>query len=332
MIGESTSVAVTDAASVINPSTHRPYQPTSPQSISHADEHRAVRAQVLEGIRHALEEIQSTIAPEDVPSDGTSDKKQFVRHFRRIKLRPEASAGFYDLNLLDGYIEFGEGMIETMRQLDAATLERFVQIMVLHETLHLDQGLYTSNHSGVSHASVVLEEIDYIADAVSLATAIAWRARVKPENQSLEQIARDYIDTAVRGMEIFDRVEQGDSIKTLAESRLRRYLIWNLQHVRAAEVETVDDMFAMLLPRLAIEIEPLSGTLDDKFEKIVGTGSERTQLFLSLGGSLVRQSSDLPSFDVAGILDSVRAYDWHKVRRTMRYVVDVHRDLLAPKL
>ena len=62
--------------------------------------------------------------------------------------------------------------------------------------LHEDQGLYSSSWYGVQYASVVLEEMDYFADAWAIAVTIAWQHRIAPKD-SFESIVRDRALVAV---------------------------------------------------------------------------------------------------------------------------------------
>jgi hypothetical protein len=312
----------------INPSTHRPFKPRE-QNAATSTSTPADHAALLAAMGKALDAVRTTLQPEDLPP-GYSSPRGYLAHVQRIRLHPEPIAGFYDLDFVGGSLRFGGALLDTVMRLPGPDLERFVQLLFLHEVVHIDQGLYSSTHRGIGHASVVLEEMDYAADAISIAALVAWRARtMSAEGASVREHAALVMTTVMRALEAFDRVDQGDRLTELSEARLRRYLIWNLQRVRLSAVDRIEHVHQVLLPRLAVEIEPMKGQLDEAHEKIVEAPQDGANFFVSLAGNLVRLGTE-PGFDLPGIVEDVRCFRWDALAGTLRYVVDARHELLTP--
>jgi hypothetical protein len=202
---------------------------------------------------------------------------------------------------------------------------------LLHELYHDDQDLRSSNYEEVGRAGVVLEEVDFWADAFALETLIAWDLRQggPRARQDAAKIAAGWIDTALFGIQGFDRFAHGDRIERLYERRLRRYLIWLLQHQRAATVRGRDDVHQLFEDRLFVELAPLDGTLDARGDKLVKQGhADRTEIFAVVRGRLVRQGPR-PGLKPADLVEHIREFDWDPIRKIMRDLVDDHRSVLA---
>ncbi len=119
------------------------------------------------------------------------------------------------------------------------------QLLFLHEIYHdEDQDLRSSNYYEVGRAGMVLEALDYQADAFSLETLIRWEVRQGGERAQREvgAHAARWVQWALRGMAAFDRLVFGERIDRLAERRLRRYLLWALQRERAAVIGKLEQL------------------------------------------------------------------------------------------
>jgi hypothetical protein len=130
-------------------------------------------------------------------------------------------------------------------------------------------------------------------------------------------------------MQAFDRSEQGNQIFNLAERRLRRYLIWHLELCRARTITERDHIDVLLGDRLIVEIAPLRGYLDSRYDKVVSGGIESSELFVVVHGRLLRHPAR-PGFDPAGLVNAVRTFDWTLPRAAMDYVLGEHPSELAP--
>ncbi|HND34009.1 MAG TPA: hypothetical protein PLA94_28610, partial [Myxococcota bacterium] len=139
------------------------------------------------------------------------------------------------------------------------------------------------------------------------------------------------------GLSAFDRMEQGPLLTRLPVRRLRRYLIWGLQAARAETVHEPAAVSDLLGERLFVELAPLPGRLDGRGEKLVEEGGgerERllrdTQLFLTLGGRLLRLSRMPQNFAPLQLVEMVRRQDLRGLLGAQAHVVDQDLGLLAP--
>jgi hypothetical protein len=211
----------------------------------------------------------------------------------------------------------------------------FGRLLLLHELFHDGQDLRTSNYYDVGRAGTVLEGVDFAADAFALAVLIAWDLR-RGGPRALEAAgdrAARWVGWAIEGIEAFDRFEQGVRIERLFERRLRRYLIWYLQRERARAVRQKanarNDVERLFAGRLAVELAPLAGRLDARFDKLVAGSTPHTELFAALDGHLIREARR-PGFDPGALVDAVRRYDRAPIEMAMGYVLDEHRAVLIP--
>jgi hypothetical protein len=309
----------------MNPSTHLAARNKSVPPVT--DGHRALIAQM----QCALEDLQNTLTEADLPpADCYPHSGHYLSNLRRLKFSHEPASGFYDINYIEGYVEIGTSMLSALELLTSEELACFTQHFLLHETLHVDQGLYSSSWYGVQYASVVLEEMDYFADAWAIAVTIAWRLRVAPE-ESFERITRNRAFVAVRGLQVFDQIDYPEKMAQIGDARLRRYLIWYTQYERLLATRSYQELLDTLYPRICVEIATLMGTIDSDGVKEITTCPDEAQYFLSLNGVLERQG-DMPGFDIASLFNGILAYDDDVVMTQIRYAVMARRSLLLPQL
>ncbi len=312
----------------INPLTHRQIEFAHNEcGMSDND-----RQSVLSSMSNALLRLQETIEEQDLPpKEFYVCDARYLEHVRRITISDDFTDGFYDLNILEGYLKFGTSMLDGLTQLSKDELDRFIETLVLHEIVHIDQKMYSSTHHGISHASVVLEEMDFLATAVSQSIAIRWCWRINSAGRNITEIAKDYTYMTLRGTDVFDKTAHPQGMKSIAESRLRRYLISGIQCIRASAIASCDDVASYLIPRLAVELEPVIAELDENFERLVTNVTSETELFFSLGGKLGRKAS-APGFDVENLFNSILRFDWKKVESELRYVTMEFKETLLPTL
>jgi hypothetical protein len=224
---------------------------------------------------------------------------------------------------------------------DDGLVERFTFIFVLHEMMHhIFQGLYSRNFMGIGRADVVLEDLDYVADAFSILVGVALSKRIHPETRyRVYEVARHFIETAIVGMEAFDRSEQGSTIRILSERRLRRYLIWNIQFGLCRLGDDEKKLCQLLMPRLSVQIAPISSQLNERsVEKVVilpANISDKTvlkefiekernaELFVSIqaGAKLFRLSGNQYAGS-AIITAHVACFEWNLVREKLENCVE----------
>jgi len=311
-----------------------PFRAKAP-ALSDAEEDRRARGDVLDAMIEGVEELRQTLKKEDFPSGSVASlPRRYLAFLKDLRFRRTPEGDAFALRFAQREISIGRGLLEAVRGADHVTRCRFAQLIVLHELYHDDQDLRTSNYAEIGRAGVVLEEVDFWADAFALDTLIAWDLRQGgPRAQArASEVAISWLDTAVFGIEAFDRFEHGARIDRLYERRLRRYLIWHLQHQRATTVRGRDDVRDLFRDRLFVELAPLDGTLDARGDKLVNRAlPARTEIFAVLRGHLVRRGSR-PGFEPSALVDAVRMFDREKIRTAMQVLVDEHRSVLVPWL
>jgi SMODS-associated and fused to various effectors sensor domain len=301
--------------------------------VSDTAEDKLARREALDAMIEGIEELRDTLKKEDFPpGDAVVPPQRYLQFLKDLRFHREPRGDVFVLSVAHREMSVGRGLLEAVRGVERRTLRRFAQLLVLHELYHDGQELRTSNHAEIGRAGVVLEEIDFWADAFSLSTSIAWdlrqggpRAQARPS-----EIAAGWVDTAITGIEAFDRFDQGARMDRLYERRLRRYLIWHLQHQRAATVRGRDDVRDLFRDRLLVELAPLDGSLDPRGDKLVTQALPgRTEIFAVLRGHLVRRGPR-PDFEPSRVVDAVRGFDRDTIRKIMDVLVEEHRSVLVP--
>ncbi|MCC6555854.1 MAG: SAVED domain-containing protein [Polyangiaceae bacterium] len=302
-------------------------------TISDTAEDRLARREALDAMIEGIEELRTTLKREDLPpGDAAVPPQRYMQFLRDLRFRREPEGDAFGLSVAHREMSVGRGLLEAVRGLERGALRRFAQLLVLHELHHDGHDLRTSSYAEIGRAGVVLEEIDFWADAFSLSTLIAWDLRQGgPRAQArLSEIAAGWIDTAISGIEAFDRFDHGARIDRLFERRLRRYLIWHLQHERAATVRARDDVRDLFRDRLFVELAPLDGSLDPRGDKLVTSALPgRTEICAVLRGHLVRQRPR-PGFEPSLLVDAARGFERDAIRKVMRVLVEEHRSVLVP--
>lgn len=229
-------------------------------------------------------------------------------------------------------LALGHGLCEALRDLDEPTLERIGRLFLLHELVHEPLGLKGTNYQGVGRAGVVLEDIDYWADALALHAVLRWEVRQGGPRavEGAGQILRDYLDAHLGALCAFDRSEQGEGpLARLPERRLRRYLIWALQRARAELAHSPADVAELLSDRLLVELAPLDGWADDRGDKIAHRATEDSELFVGLAGWFARLPRSAGNFEPGELLRLARDLRIRELAQRLAYVVDQHEAALS---
>jgi hypothetical protein len=309
-----------------------PFRASVP-AVSDEAADRLARREALEAILEGVEELRKTLQEKDLaPGSISSLPRRCYERLKQLSFPRDPEANDFTLRIAKREMSIGKGLLEAVREAPVRTRHRFAQLLVLHELYHDGQDLRSSNHSEVARAGVVIEEVDFWADSFALETLIAWDLRRGgPRAQErAHEIATDWLDTAAFGIEAFDRFDQGARIERLYERRLRRYLIWHLQHQRAATVRTSDDVHALFRDRLFVELGPLDGALDARGEKLIKQARHgRTEIFAVLRGQLIRRGPR-PDFEPSDLVNAVRSFQRAQIRQTMQVLVEEHRAVLVP--
>ena len=252
-----------------------------------------------------------------------------------LGLPEEPQGDAFEVDPLSGTLTVGPGLLHPLADLDPDVLARLGQLFTLHEVVHVDQGIESHNYRGIGRSGVVLEDVDFWADAFAVGTA------------ALHEVARNgdagadrcgdilvaHVDAHISAMRAFDQMEQGAQVlRVLPERRLRRYLIWFLQRARARAVRAPEHIRALLDDRLFVELAPLRGRLDQRYDKIVESALQITTLSFAIGGR-ARRVAPLPeNFTPSLLVDAVRSFDDGAIDRAVRFVVNENRDHLVPWL
>lgn len=307
-----------------------------PEKSAHAPrdtaEDKLARKDVLEAMIEGIDELRTTLRKEDFPpTEVPSLSHRYLGFLRDLRFPREPEGDAFTLSISQRELRIGRRLLEAVRNTDRNVVKRFAQLLLLHELYHDGQDLRTSNYAEIGRAGVVLEEVDFWADAFALATLIVWDLRQSGPRAQADpmRLATEWIDSALFGIEVFDRFEHGERIARLHERRLRRYLIWHLQRERVKTVRGADDIRELLRDRLFVELAPLESTLDARGDKLVTRAiSGRSEIFAVLKGRLVRRGPR-PDFDPSVLVDAVREFRKDEIQRVMGVLVEEHRLVLA---
>lgn len=309
-----------------------PWLGGSPRPISMEPADELERGQVLKAMLRGFEEVRATLAPDHLPAFMIPrDREKFLGIVRALQVSDEPQGDAFELKLLKNRASLGRALLDALRvELKTGRLPKISQLLFLHEIYHEAQNLRSSNYHDVGRAGVALEDVDYWADAVALGSISSWEVlRGGDKGRALvPAITSSYVDAAIKGMEAFDRSEQGPKVNRLYERRLRRYLIWHLQQVRAETLVRPEDIWALFSERLVVELAPLVGHLDQRFDKVVRHPLPNTDVFVVLGRQLIRQPRHA-SFDPGSLVEAVRTFDGAALHAAMDFLIHDHASTLV---
>ncbi len=308
--------------------------PVVPQDEGAKNRRRRVYDQIidgLDGLRGSLLEEHLSL-PDAFGAAGPGLTGKLFKALSALRPGREPQGQVFELSVPRRELKIGDGLLHAVVGMDEHDLRRFGRLLVLHELVHLPQRLLGTNYQGVGRAGVVLEELDYQADAFALLTATRWEIRDQGARGEREagRILGDYLAAHRRALAAFDRMEQGARLDRLPERRLRRYLIWALQAARAETVTDSAGVEALLRARLFVELAPAPGRLDPRGDKLVLEPGPDAQLFVCLGGVLAREARLPENFEPAKLVEATRRLELDQLLDAMRFMVGEHGDLLTP--
>lgn len=311
-----------------------PFDPPMEPAVPKTAEAIQARRVVLDEVEAALADLRQYLEARHVPVGllRESERQAFVDKVKGMKFETRAiEEQPFRIRVAEDRGCLGAGMLEAMRDMTAREQRDFAKLVVLHEIVHDWQDLTSTNHTFIGRAGFVLEEIDYFADAFAVQTLVNMELDLdrRAQNDVQGTLIR-WINMVHRGIEAFDRMEQGPRMKYLAERRLRRYLLWYVQHARAKLVKTVEHAGQMLRSALTVELAPLAGYVDSKrHEKIVKHAIDgETELCVSVDGRLVRKK-EMPGYSIPALVDYVREYKHEQASELMFALVDRNQPMLA---
>lgn len=301
-----------------------------PRPVPDTENDLGARAEIRQTLVESIDALKADISAEDPQLDAPDVAKRLVDRLRALTYEDTTSNEFR-LSITEQRLAFGQHLLEGLRIAAPEILKVFARLLVLHELWHADQEILSSNFQDIGRAGVVLERLDYSADIFAVRTLFEISMRLEPTTDTAELRARlaHLLEAVLFGVEAFDRAIDPLRIDRLAERRLRRYLIWHLQIARARTISTAADARLLLDSDVAVELAPLRGHLDARFDKVVTAATPATEVFVVVNGRLARQPKR-PGFDPAPVLDAIRSFNRLLVEQVMTNLVDSHRSVLAP--
>lgn len=288
--------------------------------IGQTDGDKIERRRVFDTMMATLDDFHRTFTQEDLSSPNA---EVISAHIKSLRLPREPAAGPTRLTLLRDQLELGEGILEALRPLSETEQKQVGLLFLLHEVLHFEQNLVHGNYRRVGQAAVALGQLDFLADVFSLEAAVRWSVR-RGGFQAEEQIANiteGFLNAYLRGVEAFDRLEQGNMLRRLSERRLRRYLTWYVQRERSTSIRSVADLHTLCRTHLVVEMAPLKGFLDNQYEKMVDGTLPMTRLVIACDDELILVEQS-PNFNAASLLDAVRHFRHDDVQPLVRHIVE----------
>ncbi|MEQ1565285.1 MAG: CHAT domain-containing protein [Myxococcota bacterium] len=245
------------------------------------------------------------------------------RRIERLRVDSTPADGSFHLDALEGKVRFGHAFLEALRWSSAEVRTRLTRLFLMHALYSYDQGVSASNYRGAGPAELILEEVDYWADAFALLTCAGWEIE-RGGAAAVErcgEILVENLDAYLDALALFDRMEHGDFLTDLPTRQIRRYLIWHLQRARAKTVTHPDHLARMLGFRLSAEVAPID------------VKGAQPQLFVALDGRILRDFRSPGDFDPAALLRRIREggeQNREEIERQMDVVVATNTRLLAP--
>lgn len=308
--------------------TMLPFEEAAVPNVGFAAEDVEARSKVRDLMSDALQDLKNGVHLEDMPAEmEASLQTQILDRLAKLAIS-EATNDEFGLSIAHASLSFGTPLLEALRGADEERVRRFGQLLVLHELLHTDQGLRTTNFRDVGRAGVVLEQVDFAADVFALRVTTARAFRENP-GARVRDVAVAWFEVAVQGIGVFDRLLEPSRIRELPERRLRRYLIWHLQLQRARTVDVAADVESLLKASLTVELAPLPGKLSPRYDKVVLEPTSETVLFCAVDGHLIRRAAQ-GTFDPRLLVEAVRSYNHELLQTAMHAIVEENAPVLAP--
>ena len=305
-----------------------PLRERSAARVDHSSEAVEARSRTRDVVKDAFESLRDGLEMDHLPAVPLGDgwHERFLTALRELQWSPGSPEDGFALRILHRELSIGEGLIEALRSLAEEDLGGVARQLVVHELFHDFQQLTRANYRQIGRAGLVLEELDFWADVFSVQVLASFAAS---GSASRADAVRVETDRVLAGIEAFDRSESGQRLDRLYERRLRRYLIWYLQRARASTLVNDADVDAMLRHRLAVELVPTTGYLDDRGDKVVRRSTDRTQLVVICDGRLARFPTD-DNLHPQAMVEDVRSFRRDALSEAMDRVVGYRPELLVP--
>ncbi len=301
---------------------------TAPLVLRDEDEPERLRA--LGCLRGGVLELQAHLTAEHVPAFvDQSARDRLVNDVKSLDVETGLLGDEFFISVAERKLAFGRSLVEAIRNLTDESLRMIGGLFCLHEAYHAQQNIHSTTYQGIGRASFALEEVDYWADCIALATMANMALATQPERDDGTRMAVRQLIRALReSLVAFDRAAHGARIERLSDRRLRRYLIWALQAARAETISARTHIHALFSQRIVAELAPLRASLDERGDRIVRGVASETEVFVVNGHRLARRGATA-SINIAAIVDAVRTYDHGALTTFMTALRDLCPETLA---
>lgn len=306
-----------------------PNSDTGIPDLDNSDDAAAARERAVKEITSGMEEFRDAFELIDLPDWlEESHKHELISTLEGMELVTTLVPGEFNLSIQRSKLSLGDRFVDPLKSVDPAVLRALGPAFLIHEALHPSQNLLSSNYVGVGRAEVALELVDYWADAVALRTSIAVTLRKMPA-PDFREVVEATADAHLATLLAFDQYAQPERLRRLPVRRLRRYLIWLIQHARLVSARDMSHVDRILRDRLVAEIAPVEAVLDARGDRVLRGVPEASELFIVAEKRLVRLQSS-PAFKTTTFVEAVREYDISAAKQHATYVVETQRGVLAP--
>jgi hypothetical protein len=242
-----------------------------------------------------------------------------------IDLRATEAAGGFGYSAADRQWTLGdEFLVPLIRRIEEeADRRRAARLFLLHEGLHVHQGLTASTSPEIGRFAKVLEDIDYQADVWSLLHERKLAQTTTPQVAQDDPIlVRSLIKLAVETMLSFDDTPGPTNVMQVR--RVSRYLIWSWQYLETERSRRGDDVAAVLATKPMIELAgPEIRARENRVWYLLDVPRTHTpEVALYRDHRLYRFSAG-PSSQHEEILEALRTRDGERLRRGLRGVFDL---------
>jgi hypothetical protein len=242
-----------------------------------------------------------------------------------IDLRATKAAGGFGYSAADRRWTLGdEFLVPLIRRIDEeADRRRAGRLFLLHEGLHVHQGLTASTSPEIGRFAKVLEDIDYQADVWSLLHERKLAQTTTPQVAQDDPIlVRSLIKLAVETMLSFDDAPGPTNVMQVR--RVSRYLIWSWQYLETERSRRGDDVAAVLATKPMIELAgPEIRARENRVWYLLDVPRTHTPEVALYRDHRLHRFSAGPSSQHEEILEAVRTRDGERLRRGLRGVFDL---------
>jgi hypothetical protein len=242
-----------------------------------------------------------------------------------IDVNATEAAGGFSYSAADRRWTLGdEFLVPVIRRIeDERDRRRAARLFLLHEGLHVAQGLTASTSPEIGRFAKVLEDIDYQADVWSLLYERKLAETTTPDEvQDDPKFVRSLIRVAVETMLSFD--DGPGATFTMQVRRVSRYLIWAWQYLETERSRPGADVSAVLAEKPMIELAgPEIRARNNRVWYLLDKPGAHTPEVAIYRDQRLHRFSAGPSSRHEEILEALRTRDGDRLRSGLRGVFDL---------